>query len=153
MGFNNEQSKNYNNQQILPKKFATCGNDNKIKIWKFENNTINEEHEISNHTGWVRDIAWLKYLGSRFYTLASCGEDCNLFIFQFIDGTWTKVFEKKFNFSVLSVSWSNCGTYLAASCSDNQIYFFMENILNKWEMINKIAENGDLISEVLDRNQ
>lgn len=135
-------------------RFCTGGNDKLIRIWKYEkgdkgNKLIEESRLPTEHSSSVRDVAWLKYLGARYDTIASGGEDNNLFIYQLKDNAWKKVFDKNFQYPIFSVSWSNCGTYLACSCGDNQIYVFVENLSQEWELISKVDDNGNLQSENL----
>jgi len=153
MSLYNQDSKS-KEDKILPLRIVTGGNDNKVKIWSFVNNTFKEENEIKDfHKNWVRDVAWLNYIGSRYDTIATCGEDKSLFIFKYKEGNWTKVFEyNEFNSPVLSVSWSHCGSYLAASSGNNEVKFFMESLEGVWNLINKIDDNGNMVPENLNEN-
>ena len=147
MSFYNDNNEDYENS-CPPRRFATGGGDNKIKIWKYEGSEIIEEQELKDHTEWIRDVSWLKFLGSRYETIATCSEDCFLYIYQ-NTGSWEKVFKNKFDFPIVGLSWSNCGSYLAASCGDNQILILSQNISGKWEILNKIDESGNISNEVL----
>lgn len=142
--FNDYSSNIRDLNEMSIKRFCTGGNDNMVKIWKFSNGVIEEETSFDNHKNWVRDVAWLKYLGARYSTIATCGEDGLLVILQMKDNIWVKVFEKKTDIPILTCSWSNCGSYLACSCGDNQIYVYVENISGKWDLLNKIDDSGNI---------
>jgi len=83
---------NGTNNQLAPMRFATCGCDNSIKIWTFclvntlenidESNTTDKikiEELEPQHSDWVRDVAWLNYVGYAYDTIASCSEVKNVF--------------------------------------------------------------------------
>lgn len=84
--FDKEET-NANNDQLAPMRFATGGCDNLVKIWTFTDNTVQLDNieeqsplekitveELNCHKDWVRDVAWLNYVGYAQDTIASCSE-------------------------------------------------------------------------------
>lgn len=77
---------NGSNNQLAPMRFATGGCDNLVKIWTFSNFSTLENiedgkteekikiEELEPHGDWVRDVAWLNYVGYANDTIASCSE-------------------------------------------------------------------------------
>jgi len=77
---------NGSNNQLAPMRFVTGGCDNLLKIWTFspqssldvlEESNIGEKintEVLESHSDWVRDVAWLNYVGYAHDTIASCGE-------------------------------------------------------------------------------
>lgn len=81
------------NNQLAPMRFVTGGCDNLVKIWTFtplstleaiEEGNFSEkikiEELIESHSDWVRDVAWLNYVGYACDTIASCSEVINLYL-------------------------------------------------------------------------
>ena len=76
-------------------RFVTGGCDNLVKIWTFSPSSTLEAIEEGNiaekitteqlepHSDWVRDVAWLNYVGYACDTIASCSE-VNFYLFIFI---------------------------------------------------------------------
>lgn len=143
-------SKEDMNHSLSKMKFISGGCDNKVKCWEIDENK--EEFickTVNDHKSWVRDVAWLHYLGLNQQVAASCGEDGMVFIYTTTQkGDWTIVFEKNFNnLPVWNVSWSNCGTNLAVSGSDNKIYLLKQSLDNKWEIGSRVDEQGQFIED------
>ena len=77
---------NGSNNQLAPMRFVTGGCDNLVKIWTFTPLSTLETIEESNfaekiktedlepHSDWVRDVAWLNYVGYACDTIATCSE-------------------------------------------------------------------------------
>ena len=68
-------------------RFVTGGCDNLIKIWTLSNPNNTYENlddanliekikieDLEPHKDWVRDVAWLNYVGYAHDTIASCSE-------------------------------------------------------------------------------
>jgi len=66
-------------------RFVTGGCENSIKIWtlssvdtsKIDDENITDKVKIEileSHNDWVRDVAWLNYVGYAHDTIASCSE-------------------------------------------------------------------------------
>jgi len=114
-------------------RFVTGGCDNNVKVWT---NTSNSEdiskatftlENLEGHTDWVRDVAWLNYVGYAYDLIASCSEDEYVYLWTKKDDIWVKTLLKKFNTPIWRVSWSQCGSYLAVSSADNSVYMFKVN--------------------------
>jgi len=112
-------------------RFVTGGCDNLVKVWTINSNPGDEligvtfdKEKLEGHSDWVRDVAWLNYVGYAYDVIASCGEDEMVYLWTKRDDKWEKLDLKKFNVPVWRVSWSQCGSYLAVSAGDNSIYLF-----------------------------
>ena len=77
-------------------RFVTGGCDNLVKIWRFTSHLANLEkieennpkekiqiENLSEHSDWVRDVSWMKYVGYANDTIASCSE-VNLYFYFII---------------------------------------------------------------------
>jgi len=150
---------------LAPLRFVTGGCDNLIKVWTIKQSNRNEELyndlnlrdgfeiEILNmHTNWVRDVSWLNYVGNSYDTIASGGEDEKVFIWQKKNDQWENFLLHDFKLPVWNVSWSNCGSHLAVSASNLNIYLFKENISNKWELISVMDDQGVMNAELTENN-
>jgi protein transport protein SEC13 len=151
--FQNDDESNQNS--LAPMRFVSGGCDNTVKVWTVcEPNTGMEDSHSSlknfksqdlpeGHTDWVRDVAWLNYVGYAHDTIASCSEDETVIIWKFEENSWRKnLLSKKFNTPTWKVSWSHCGSYLAVSAGDNCVYLFKENVNGEWEQFSQINSDG-----------
>ncbi|EEB08739.1 COPII-coated vesicle component Sec13 [Schizosaccharomyces japonicus yFS275] len=127
-----------------PKKLASAGCDNLVKIWTFDadvNNWILED-TLAGHTDWARDVAWAPSVGLAKTYLASVSQDKTAIIWtkEGADGAWQKVplTKKGFEDVAWRASWSLSGNILAISCGNNKVYLFKET-MKKWQMINEIS--------------
>jgi WD40 repeat protein len=69
---------------LAPMRFVTGGCDNKVKIWEISDDepdnlqlsikSFKNTKVLSDHKDWVRDVAWLNYVGYAYDTIASCSE-------------------------------------------------------------------------------
>ncbi len=159
--FQNEEDSSLSNS-LAPMRFVTGGCDNLVKVWILSSSQPNimnsfEEYdsgiknfkytELVGHSDWVRDVAWLNYVGYAYDTIASCGEDESVFIWKFdkADNKWKNIaLKKKFNNPTWKVSWSFCGSYLAVSAGDNCVYLFTENSQDEWEEFSQINQDGSV---------
>ncbi|KAI9026880.1 WD40-repeat-containing domain protein [Hyaloraphidium curvatum] len=120
-----------------PKRFASGGCDNVVKIWREENGTWREDGILEGHSDWVRDVAWAPTIGLPTSYIASCSQDKTVLIWtQEAPGTpWTKKALKADPFTdvVWRVSWSLMGNVLAVSCGDNKITLWKEALSGEWE--------------------
>jgi protein transport protein SEC13 len=158
--FQNEEDTSPSNT-LAPLRFVTGGCDNLVKVWVLTQSNSNDANlvedydgiknfkctELNGHSDWVRDVSWLNYVGYAYDTIASCGEDENVFIWKHdkVDNSWKKIaLKKKFNNPTWKVSWSYCASYLAVSAGDNCVYLFKENSLEEWEEFSQINQEGSL---------
>jgi protein transport protein SEC13 len=135
-------------------RFVTGGCDNKVKIWEISEDepdnlqmsikSFKNTKTLTEHKDWVRDVAWLNYVGYAYDTIASCSEDEHVYIYKYEDKEWKSYpLNKKFGVPTWKVSWSHCGSYLACSAGDNCVYLFKESTEGKWEEITQINQDGN----------
>ena len=63
-------------------------------------------------------------------------QDQTLIIWKYSDKKWTsKCSNKKFDYPLWKLSWSDCGSYLAVTGGDNIVTVFSENIDGSYEEI------------------
>jgi protein transport protein SEC13 len=155
--FQSEEDANLSNS-LAPIRFVTAGCDNLVKVWSVtehnsgqvedsDSSKIFKSTDLDGHSDWVRDVAWLNYVGYAYDTIASCSEDETVVIwkFDYKEKTWKKnPIQKKFNTPTWKVSWSYCGSYLAVSAGDNSVYLFKENVEGEWEEFSQINNDGNL---------
>ena len=144
-----EDENNYDCNELNPMRFITCGNDNKIHIYKSQNNNINsfiEEINEDNDKGFTfestpKSICFLNYVGYAYLTFAVGFEDgkCLIYKYDNDNNSWKIKAELNLNCPIIKVSWSSCGTYLGISTFNNneQIRFFKENMDEKWVEVKK----------------
>jgi len=100
---------------------ASCGCDGLVKVWAFSDalGRWAEEPEsvLKAHGDWVRDCAWAPNLGMPRNTLASCGQDGRVYVWQQAapGGAWTPALLADFKAPVWRVSWSAFGNVLAVA--------------------------------------
>ena len=140
-----EDENNYDCNELNPMRFITCGNDNKIHIYKSQNNNINnfiEEINENNDKGFnfesiPKSVCFLNYVGYAYLTFAVGFDDGKCFIYKYDNdsNSWIIKAELNLNCPIIKVSWSSCGTYLGISTFNNneQIRFFKENNDEKWK--------------------
>lgn len=127
-----------------PRRFASGGCDNLVKIWKYDadaNSYINEA-TLEGHSDWVRDVAWSPSVLSKNY-IASASQDKTVIIWtQEGDGPWEKKLLKSDRFPdvVWRVSWSLSGNVLAVSGGDNKVTLWKENLDGDWEPAGEVDE-------------
>ena len=141
---------NYDINELNPMRFITCGNDNRIHIYKSQNNNIVnfvEEINQDNDKGFTyesipKSVSFLNYVGYAYLTFAVGFEDgkCLIYKYNSDNNSWKIKAELNLNFPIIKVSWSTCGTYLGISSFDNneQIRFFKENMDEKWVEVKKM---------------
>ena len=141
---------NYDINELNPMRFITCGNDNRIHIYKSQNNNIVnfvEEINQDNDKGFTyesipKSVSFLNYVGYAYLTFAVGFEDgkCLIYKYNSDNNSWKIKAELNLNCPIIKVSWSTCGTYLGISSFDNneQIRFFKENMDEKWVEVKKM---------------
>ena len=141
---------NYDINELNPMRFITCGNDNRIHIYKSQNNNIVnfvEEINQDNDKGFTyesipKSVSFLNYVGYAYLTFAVGFEDgkCLIYKYNSDNNSWKIKAELNLNCPIIKVSWSTCGTYLGISSFNNneQIRFFKENMDEKWVEVKKM---------------
>eukprot|EP00842_Homolaphlyctis_polyrhiza_P004985 jgi/Hompol1/5488/HPOL_001988-RA len=127
-----------------PKRFASGGCDNLVKIWREDNGAWREEIVLEGHTDWVRDVAWAPSIGLPRNYLATSSQDKTVLIWtqDSPSGPWTKKALKAEAFPdvMWRVSWSLTGNILAVSSGDNTITLWKENVDGSFAQIADVPE-------------
>ncbi|KAL1110085.1 hypothetical protein AAG570_008163 [Ranatra chinensis] len=121
--------------QHRPKRLATGGCDNLVKIW--EEDTVASKWilhvQLDAHTDWVRDVAWAPSTGLAQNTIVSCSQDRLVIVWTSDDFTnWTHSVIHCFDDVVWNVSWSFTGNVLAVSGGDNRVSLWKQVPDGKW---------------------
>lgn len=129
------------------KRMATGGCDNVVRIWVFseDGSEWKVEHELKNHSDWIRDVAWAPSIGLPCNTLASCSEDGNVFVWtqNQLGGPWECTSVTKFDCPVWSVSWSVTGSVLAVSSGDTSVTLWKESLDRSWVQVSNVDQAAD----------
>ena len=132
-----DNDNNDENDILLPMKFTTCGNDNKINIFVSKRNTINsfikeKEFDIEDVP---KDVSFLNFVGYTQLTFACGLNNGKCLIYKWINNEWKKTYEINVGGNIDKVNWSLCGTYLGISSKINEnniIKFYRENMDESW---------------------
>lgn len=126
------------------RRFVTGGCDSSIKVWTYSAAeaqwTARAGAFEGGHQDWVRDVAWAPSLGLPTSTVASCGEDQKVIVWEERDGAWKKQQELPFEHKVWRVSWSVMGNILAVSQGDNKVSLWKETLDGKWSNLTALEE-------------
>ena len=140
------------------KRLATCGCDNLVKIWRFDENSGGWSADgapLAAHSEWVRDVAFAPRLSSPSSAastsgsspssssaspvLASAGQDGKVFVWSedAATGVWTPTLVNDFGSGqpVWRVSWSTAGGVLAVSDSRGAVSLWKESVDGQWEQV------------------
>jgi len=130
--------------QLPVKRFVSGGCDNLVKIWREDNGNWVEEQKLDAHHDWVRDVAWAPSVGLNRSVIASCSQDCQVFIWtndcESNSSGWSPKLLHKFNDVVWHLSWSVTGNILAVSGGDNKVSLWKENIEGQWSCISSVVK-------------
>ena len=140
------------------KRLATCGCDNLIKLWRFDEQNGGWSAEgapLAAHSEWVRDVAFAPRLASPNPStststsssfspvLASAGQDGKVFAWSENKetGTWQPTLVNDFGSGqpVWRVSWSTAGGVLAVSDSRGAVSLWKESVDGQWEEVSAPA--------------
>eukprot|EP00927_Polykrikos_kofoidii_P046418 TRINITY_DN40667_c0_g1_i1.p1 TRINITY_DN40667_c0_g1~~TRINITY_DN40667_c0_g1_i1.p1 ORF type:complete len:358 (-),score=53.22 TRINITY_DN40667_c0_g1_i1:539-1612(-) len=133
---------------LLQRRLVTGGADNRVRIWRHDklNDAWVDQHNLSygehtEHTDWVRDVAWRPNVGIPSNIIASCAEDGTVVIWkQLMSGQpWSIAKKWTLDAAAWQLSWSVTGSILAVSTSKNQVKLYKESSDGKWE----VAEHFD----------
>ncbi|KAI8813073.1 WD40-repeat-containing domain protein [Cladochytrium replicatum] len=135
-----------NASSVGPKRLASGGCDNLVKIWSEENGQWNEEAVLEGHSDWVRDVAWAPNMGLPNSELATCSQDKTVIIWtQENPATPWKMSPLKadgFSDVVWRVSWSTSGNILAVSTGDNSITMWKQNLEGGFQQISTLDDDA-----------
>lgn len=133
------------------KRFVSGGSDNLVKIWRGDNGNWVEEQKLDAHHDWVRDVAWAPTVGMARGVIASCSQDCQVFIWttDYESGGlgWTPKLLHKFNDVVWHLSWSVTGNILAVSGGDNKVSLWKESIDGQWSCISSVVKGQGQLTD------
>ncbi|GAX74890.1 hypothetical protein CEUSTIGMA_g2336.t1 [Chlamydomonas eustigma] len=119
------------------KRLVTAGCDNMIKTWRCVDGVWSEQESMLGHSDWVRDVAWAPNLGLPKNTIASGGQDGQVYIWsEKSAGGWERRLVHDFRPApVWRVSWSTTGNILAVSDGNNAVTLWKETIDGVWQQI------------------
>lgn len=84
----------------------------------------------------MRDAAWAPSLGLPKNTIASAGQDGQVFVFsERPGGGWDRKLVHDFKVPVWRVSWSTTGSILAVSDGNNAVTLWKESTDGVWQQI------------------
>lgn len=126
---------------LTPKRLASGGCDNMVKIWKEEGDRWVEETKLEMHSDWVRDVSWAPSIGLPRSVIASCSQDRRVVIWTSEDNiNWNSTVLHTFEDVVWNVSWSLNGSILAVSGGDNKVSLWKENFEGQWVCISEVVK-------------
>lgn len=119
------------------KRLVTSGCDNTAKVWRWGEAGWAQEATLSGHTDWVRDAAWAPNLGLPLNTIATAGQDGQVFAWnERTDGSgWEKALVHDFKAPVWKVSWSVTGGILAVADGNNAVSLWKESLDGTWQQV------------------
>ena len=93
---------------------------------------------------WVRDVAWAPNTAMPYNIIASCSEDCSVYIWKQTEkgGPWTPTLMKTFDAPVWRVSWSITGNVLAVSTGDHKVTLWKQTVDESWLQISSVEEES-----------
>uniref|UniRef100_A0A0N5B1W5 Protein SEC13 homolog n=1 Tax=Strongyloides papillosus TaxID=174720 RepID=A0A0N5B1W5_STREA len=123
--------------KVICKKFVTCGNDKKVKIWSYSdsNGKWELEHTLEGHDDFVRDVAWAPFGVNGIATIASCGQDNRIILWTCNYGNnetkWKKHVLDTLDEYATTLSFNTVGDVLCASAGDSTIKLY-KHIIDEW---------------------
>jgi protein transport protein SEC13 len=120
--------------------------DNCVSIYRLsEGSEWQKEAALSQHTDWVRDVAWAPITGIPTNVLATCSEDRTVYIWT-QDGAnahaWRHQLLHTFDGPVWRLSWSITGNVLAVSSGDHSVTLWKETLDQKWIQVSSVVDSG-----------
>lgn len=108
------------------------------QIWRYGELGWQEEESLPGHTDWVRDVAWAPNMGLPKNTIASCGQDGQVYVWgERPNGGWERKLVHDFKVPVWRVSWSMTGNILAVSDGNNAVTLWKETIDGVWQQVSQ----------------
>uniref|UniRef100_A0A383W719 Uncharacterized protein n=1 Tax=Tetradesmus obliquus TaxID=3088 RepID=A0A383W719_TETOB len=118
------------------KRLCTAGCDNTVKVWRCSEAGWALEATLPGHSDWVRDAAWAPNLGLPLNTIASAGQDGQVFAWtEQADGSWQSKLVHDFKVPVWKLSWSVAGNILAVSDGNNAVTLWKESLDGVWQQV------------------
>eukprot|EP00753_Platysulcus_tardus_P015100 PLAT4785.1.p1 GENE.PLAT4785.1~~PLAT4785.1.p1 ORF type:complete len:308 (-),score=119.74 PLAT4785.1:98-1021(-) len=126
------------------KRLITGGCDSNVAVWAYSDaeREWRREKTLSQHSDWVRDVAWAPSTGIPVNIIASCSEDASVYIWtqEEAGGEWEAKLLHTFDAPVWRVSWSITGNILAVSSGDNTVTLWSESLDRKWVQISSVSD-------------
>lgn len=117
------------------------------QVWRYGELGWTEEETLQGHNDWVRDVAWAPNLGLPKNTIASAGQDGQVFVWSerspgsapAATGSsgWDRTLVHDFKVPVWRVSWSSTGSILAVSDGNNAVTLWKESLDGVWQQISQ----------------
>ena len=100
---------------------------------------------LSEHTDWIKCIAWAQHLGMKYFTLASCSLDKKVIVWKVenckesVELIEFRVLDDgEFSDTVWKVDWSPTGLLLSVSSGDNNISLWKEEMNIQWKCVSTL---------------
>ena len=108
-----------------------------MQTWKCNDGIWSEQESMQGHADWVRDVAWAPNLGLPKSTIASAGQDGQVYVWsEKPAGGWDRRLVHDFRPApVWRVSWSTTGNILAVSDGNNAVTLWKETMDGVWQQI------------------
>lgn len=130
----------------LPR-LMTGGCDNGIRLWK-RNAEMTWEEDIkmeTQHSDWVRDVAWAPPILPNVNVVASCSEDGKVLIWtsekkEDQAEKWKCTVLNDFGVPVWRVSWSLTAQLLAVSSGDSDVSLWKQGLDGVWSQMDTMSD-------------
>jgi protein transport protein SEC13 len=107
------------------------------QVWKCADGVWSEQERLPGHTDWVRDVAWAPGLGLSRSTVASGGQDGQVYVWsEKPAGGWDRKLVHDFRPApVWRVSWSLTGSILAVTDGTSAVTLWKETLDGVWQQV------------------
>jgi len=130
----------------LPR-LMTAGCDNGIRLWK-RSSEMSWEEDVkieTEHSDWVRDVAWAPPILPNVNVVASCSEDGKVLIWtsekkEEREEEWKCTLLNEFEGPVWRVSWSLTAQLLAVSSGDSDVSLWKQGLDGVWSQMTSVPD-------------
>eukprot|EP00547_Thalassionema_nitzschioides_P008659 CAMPEP_0194229022 /NCGR_PEP_ID=MMETSP0156-20130528/43674_1 /TAXON_ID=33649 /ORGANISM="Thalassionema nitzschioides, Strain L26-B" /LENGTH=322 /DNA_ID=CAMNT_0038961557 /DNA_START=16 /DNA_END=984 /DNA_ORIENTATION=+ len=137
----------------LPR-LMTGGCDNGIRLWKRSDEMVWEEDVKmeTEHSDWVRDVAWAPPILPNVNVVASCSEDGKVLIWtsekkEDQAERWKSTLLNDFGGPVWRVSWSLTAQLLAVSSGDSDVSLWKQGLDGVWSQMDTMSDTAATLQE------